>query len=54
MPHLRLYISISSYFPGEVRADELLALESEEREGRRREVGPSGVGAWNKGSSFPR
>lgn len=47
--HLRLYISINSYFPGKARADELLALESEEREGRVREIGPSRVGAWNKG-----
>ena len=30
--HLRLYISISSYFPGKARADALLALESEERD----------------------
>lgn len=49
MSHLRLYISISSYFPGKARADALLALESEERGGRVREIGPSRVGAWNKG-----
>lgn len=49
MSHLRLYISINSYFSGKARADELLALESEEREGRVREIGPSRVGAWNKG-----
>ena len=47
--HLRLYISISSYLLGKACADELLALESEEREGRVREIGPSRVGAWNKG-----
>lgn len=47
--HLRLYISISSYFPGKARADALLALESEEREGRVREIGLSRVGAWKKG-----